>query len=191
MVLYCKCLAVAAVQLSQTSFTWASSLMLAIWPQQYRPQCKLAGLLSINVIDRSAGSDTLQSEHFRHLFVGTRPMANICTLFSSVDTWVETDTPYTTHCVSTYVLFTFLASLWGNKTLNKIKTAEKNISYWGEVEKSKSDSSYTKKRWLLKLSCSVTYHQLDYYLVQEDCNKLSDFLLSWNDGMEIVLCIFG
>lgn len=96
-------------------------------------------------------------------------------------------------------LFTFLATSWGNETYQNSNSGEEKKecnnsnkkSYWGEVEKSKNDSSYMKKLLLLKLSCSVTYHQLDYYLAQEDCNKLSDFLLSWNDGMEIVLCIFG
>lgn len=58
----------------------------------------------------------------------------------------------------------------------KIKTAARRSIYWGEAEKSKSDSSYRKKCWLLKLSCSVTYCELDHYLAQ-DCNKLSDLLL--------------
>lgn len=92
--------------------------------------------------------------------------------------------------ISPFVIH-FPGNLLRKQDLSKLKQQQRKISYWGEVEKSKSDSSSMKKRWLLKLSCSVTYHQLDYYLAQEDCNKLSDFLLSWNDGMEIVLCIFG
>lgn len=132
------------------------------------------------------------SEHFKHLFVDTRPMANICTLFFCVDTvdgkWCTLNRVFSINLFFIH----FLGNLQRKQDISKLKQQKKKkISYWGEVEKSKSDSSYTKKRSLLKLSCSVTYHQLDYYLAQEDCNKLSDFLLSRNDGMEIVLCIFG
>lgn len=134
------------------------------------------------------------SEHLYLLFVCTRPMANICTLFFSVDAlggkWCTLNRVF---CINLFFIH-FLDNLLRKQDVSKLKQRPKKIkkiSYWGEAEKSKSDSSYMKKRWLLKLSCSVTYHQLDYYLAQEDCNKLSDFLLSWNDGMEIVLRIFG
>lgn len=136
-------------------------------------------------------SISFPSDHFKHLCVHTRPMAGICTLFFSVGTldgkWC---TLYRIFSIN-LIFIHFLGNLLRKQDISKLEQQQKNISNWGEVEKSKSDSSYTKKRWLLKLSCSVTYHQLDYYLAQEDCNKLSDFLLSWNDGMEIVLRIFG
>lgn len=126
--------------------------------------------------------------HFKLLFVCIRSLTNICTLLCALEgRWGPLCRIF---CISLFFIH-FPGNLRRKQDISKLKQQQGKISYWGEVEKSKSDSSYMKKRWLLKLSCSVTYHQLDYYLAQEDCNKLSDFLLSWNDGMEIVLCIFG
>lgn len=172
-------------------------ISVSVWPST---QPKLKGLLRIDGIVKSVALDTFPSEHFRHSCADTRAMWNICTLFFPVHTldgkWCTVNRVF-------YINLFFYSLSWQppEETRHiKIQTAGKKKkecnnsnkkSYWGEVEKSKNDSSYMKKLLLLKLSCSVTYHQLDYYLAQEDCNKLSDFLLSWNDGMEIVLCIFG
>lgn len=160
---------------------------VADWPWQHRPWFKLITRVSqCRCVDRQVSKWTLW-----HLSLYTRPMANIYTLFFSVDPldgkWCILERVF---CINLFFIHS-LGSLLRKQDISKLKQQQKKISYWGEFEKSKSDSSYTKEHWLLKLSCSVTYHQLDYYLAQEDCNKLSDFLLSWNDGMEIVLRIFG
>lgn len=89
------------------------------------------------------------------------------------------------HFTPTYFLFTFLGSLLRKQDVSKFKAALRKSFTGGEAAESRSDSSYRKELWLLTLSCSVTYHQLGHYVAHESCNKLSDLLLSRNDGMEI------
>lgn len=164
---------------------WANLDAVASWPW--------SGLIKSFSVEMCRQVDTFPSEkkflHFRLWFIHIRSVANICTPFFSVDalegTW---GTSCRMFCISLFFIH-FLGNLLRKQDISKLKQQQGKISYWGEVEKSKSDSSYMKKHWLLKLSCSVTYHQLDYYLAQEDCNKLSDFLLSWNDGWKLC-CVF-